>query len=72
MKKPTNQKHKPGRVFNQAEVATVLAALRFFQDQRGGFDHPEWYPQFNDVKPLSNAQIDDLCERINLGDLEAE
>jgi hypothetical protein len=50
---------------NVQETATVLAALRLFQLQRGGFDHPEWSPHFVDVGPLSNDEIDVLCERLN-------
>jgi hypothetical protein len=49
------------------ELATVLAALRLFQKERGGFNRPEWSDHFADVKPLTNRQIDALCERLNCG-----
>jgi hypothetical protein len=49
------------------ELATVLAALRLFQKERGGFNRPEWFPHFEDVKPLTDLLIDDLCERLNCG-----
>jgi hypothetical protein len=49
------------------QLATVLAALRLFQKERGGFNRPEWYPHFADVKPLTDRQIDTLCERLNCG-----
>lgn len=52
------------------ELATVLASLRFFQRGRGGFDHPEWSEHFDkNAKPLSNADIDELCEEINCGEV---
>lgn len=42
------------------ELATVLAALRLFQN------HPaNRMIHFTDVKPLTNDDIDDLCERLN-------
>lgn len=51
---------------NKRETATVLAALRYFQRQprnvvRGSLIQLH----FDDVKPLSDEQIDSLCERIN-------
>jgi hypothetical protein len=49
------------------ELATVLAALRLFQRQRGGFNRPEWGEHFVEVRPLTDRQIDALCERLNCG-----
>jgi len=51
---------------NKRETATVLAALRYFQRQprnvvRGSLIQLH----FDDVEPLSDEQIDSLCERIN-------
>ena len=54
--------------FTKRELATVLAALRFFQRQRFGFDHPEWSEHFVDAKPLDDVEIDQLCERLNCGE----
>ena len=50
---------------NKREAATVLAALRLFQQ------HPDtvrdyFTDHFADQKPLSLKQINDLCERVNL------
>ena len=43
------------------ELATVLAALRYWQQQlpREGFPH------FSDETPLSVDEIDALCDRLN-------
>ncbi len=45
------------------ELSTILAALRHFQKE------PEWvqksYPQFDEVQPLTDEQIDRLCEELN-------
>lgn len=48
------------------ELATILAALRLWQDiipeaHRAAFEH------FYDQTPLTNTEIDALCERLNLG-----
>ena len=58
-------------LFSDRELATLLAALRSWQERFGSengratalasFEH------FNGgLVPLSSAEIDDLCERINL------
>ena len=49
---------------DKRQVATVLAALRHFQktvreEYRHGLEH------FTEVTPLSDVEIDDLCETIN-------
>jgi hypothetical protein len=52
------------------ELATILAALRFWQRAGlGGASKPqEWDIATNDgtVEPLTEEQIDTLCERINV------
>ncbi|HOW87338.1 MAG TPA: hypothetical protein PKV84_01605 [Candidatus Omnitrophota bacterium] len=46
------------------ELATVLAALRTFQERPAvGMEH------FKNVRPLASKQIDDLCERLNCSTL---
>lgn len=51
---------------NSRELATVLAALRTAQEDRPIF---EQMPHFEDDElPLSDDEIDDLCERINTAD----
>ena len=51
------------------ELATVLAALRCFQElltQRND-SAVRRFPHFADDEPLSAADIDPLCERLNCG-----
>jgi hypothetical protein len=58
-------------ILSPAELATILAALRYFQDETQCLEPceiRELYPQFADVAPLSTQEIDVLCERLNLGD----
>jgi hypothetical protein len=54
------------------ETATILAALRNWQaitSDEGGNDPRETSPEhFEDVDPLSEAEIDVLCQKINLGE----
>jgi hypothetical protein len=49
------------------ELATVLAALRFWQDEMGPHPHAGGcYPErFDGVEPLDARGIDDLCERLS-------
>lgn len=54
---------------NRREIATVLAALRFYQ---ANFYDPaemreEMNSLFEDYEPLNHEEIDDLCEQINYG-----
>ena len=50
----------------EQERATVLAALRYFQQHTSGTVRVDVMPDhFADEKPLSNKQIDKLCEKIN-------
>lgn len=51
--------------FNESETATVLAALRHWQKTGDVAAFPD---HFEGVKPLSDEEINDLCERINCGD----
>jgi hypothetical protein len=58
---------------NDRETATVLAALRFWQeeilDDGGIFAARRKSPDhFNGVEPLCGKEVDALCERINLGE----
>jgi hypothetical protein len=46
------------------ELATVLAALRYWQQDLAENDGPI-SEHFADVTPLSVEEIDDLCERLN-------
>ena len=54
-------------MFNPRELATVLAALRLWQQQlnKHGIALTNGYPQFLKERPLSVTQIDRLCEQLN-------
>ena len=54
------------------ELATVLAALRHWQQQlaREGLPFADGFPHFSDETPLSVDEIDALCERLNQSDLD--
>lgn len=52
--------------FNDRETAMILAALRYWQDQVQEADAKETMPEhFLDVEPMTDKEIDGLCERIN-------
>ena len=56
-------------LLSDRELATVLAALRFWQQQ---LDESEGEPPIrdhfeNEITPLSVEEIDALCERLNCG-----
>lgn len=50
-----------------SEFNTILAALRFWQRKGNTSDLPEWDIATNgdEDEPLSDDEIDLLCERIN-------
>jgi hypothetical protein len=51
---------------NYAELSTTLAALRLFQNvRRHDGDLIEEMDHFVDAEPLTDNQIDSLCERLN-------
>jgi hypothetical protein len=51
----------------QQKIATVLAALRLFQSTPTESILKVFGEHFKDYSPLSVAEIDRLCESINLG-----
>jgi hypothetical protein len=54
--------------FNEQELAMVLAGLRCLQanyPEGGSLSMADEYPHFDEVEPLSDAEIEALCERIN-------
>lgn len=55
--------------FTPTEAATLLAALRYFQANRDDVLDLE-IAHFVEVDPLSDEEIDNLCERINFNDEE--
>jgi len=58
---------KNTRPLSASETATVLAALRLWQETANALD--EFPEHFADAKPLDAEEIDALCEAINCGDL---
>lgn len=52
--------------FNERETATVLHALRRLQ--MGSTPEEDACDHFEDREPLSDEEIDALCERINFDD----
>lgn len=55
-------------MFTSRELATVLAALRHWQElvERPGEAMPYHFGQ--DCEPLDGAEIDELCERLNVAE----
>lgn len=51
------------------DLATVLAALRYWQQDLAENDGagPISPDHFDDCEPLTVEEIDDLCERLNVG-----
>ena len=66
--KATNSHKESCQVtLNNQQIATVLAALRYWQrftkiEHRSASPH---FEDFQDVVPLFDAEIDELCEEIN-------
>jgi hypothetical protein len=56
------------------EPATVLAALRLWQRQlaREGLAFADGFRHFVDEVPLSEPEIDTLCDRLNDADVERD
>ncbi len=54
-------------MLNPRELATVLAALRYWQQQQKECEATivAAFPQFSEERPLSADEIDQLCERLN-------
>ncbi|MDA8350110.1 MAG: hypothetical protein M0038_15150 [Pseudomonadota bacterium] len=51
---------------NARELATVLAALRYWQQDLAANDAPPISEEFfDDCEPLTSEEIDGLCERLN-------
>lgn len=51
---------------NERQIATTLAALRHFQKTVPEQDrHGHYNEHYEEVTPLSDSEIDDLCEEIN-------
>ncbi len=56
-------------VLDSEDVATILAALRSFQERYENIParamREDWPRHFRGVKPLGTEDISELCERIN-------
>ena len=60
-------------IVSPSEFATILAALRFFQDEfqtAQPAELIELFPQFETAAPLTPAEIGSLCERLNMPEPE--
>lgn len=57
-------------MLSSRELATVLAALRHWQQQlqRDGAAFADGFPHFSDESPLSVEEIDSLCDLLNEAD----
>ena len=66
---PTLDRNSPEERLCQRVVATVLAALRYFQANRDDILDLD-LPHFVDDEPLSSDEIDDLCEAICLSEVQ--
>ena len=56
-------------IVSPSEFATILAALRYFQDEFQATEPGELvelFPQFETAAPLTSAEIGSLCERLNI------
>lgn len=64
---PTSDDNSIEEKLCQRKIATILAALRYFQSSRDYMSLD--LPHFIDNEPLSNEEIDELCELINCGEV---
>ncbi len=58
-------------ILSLSEFATILAALRYFQDEFQTATPGEiakLFPQFVTAAPLTSAEIGSLCERLNIAE----
>ncbi len=55
------------RVLTDREIVMILAALRHWQGVKGLRLDPGWWEKY---KPLTDEEIDELCERINHREFE--
>ena len=53
---------------NDRQTATVLAALRYWQDEMLGRERAYFPMHFRGRRPLTRGEIDRLAERINVGE----
>lgn len=59
-----NHKNRSTRL-NKRQLATVLAALRYWQQDLVENEEPPISPHFHDVTPLTDDEIDELCDQLN-------
>jgi len=60
------QAPRPLHCFSSRELATILAALRYWQQDLILNEDPPIGPHFNEVSALTPDEIDALCERLNV------
>lgn len=58
------------KILNVQQATTILAALRYFQENyKDAVEHTKEY-HFSEIKPLTKKEIDELCENVNCGVFE--
>jgi hypothetical protein len=57
--------------FTDREIATILAALRHWQATVSDGERISFPHFFEDIEPLSDVEIDALCEVINVASLDS-
>ena len=53
---------------NEKELATVLAALRHWQEttlENERMCYPHFLPAHKNINPMTDSEVDDLCEKLN-------
>ena len=66
--KSIKQQAKHPKPLSSRELATVLAALRYWQQDLAENEEPPISGHFANETPLTVEEIDDLCQRLNFGD----
>lgn len=49
---------------SKKELVTIMAALRIYQDI--SYLEPKYQECLDDLEPLTNKEVDDLCEKLNM------
>ncbi|MEW8139536.1 MAG: hypothetical protein AB2761_20935 [Candidatus Thiodiazotropha endolucinida] len=60
---------------NYQVISTILAALRHFQNESNEIGIENLiarYPHFDDVDPLTDAELEELCELLNTGAIQLD
>ena len=71
---PTPVAHRRHHTLSDSELATILHGLRMIQETADGHHHcvAGLCDHFEEAQPLTNYEIDDLCEHFNLDSVVIE